>query len=205
MNDYGKSQDDMAAPDEQAHELIDQLNLLEAVDRRITPEHVARRFRELLDDVGDDRLAEDKLGEGQAQAAEIVAGARRKAAAWLAKAERAANEVAVATQRARAIMADADAYADAQCRHAERMIADARRQAEEIIADAKKNAEQITSIAHATSRLSARPTTERQLQAADADADAEELTAAAELHIVLLPDDGTEGTVPADQTHFHSR
>jgi len=46
------SQNDIAKPDEQAHELIDQLNLLEAADRRMTPEHVARRFRELLDDTG---------------------------------------------------------------------------------------------------------------------------------------------------------
>ena len=56
MNDYGKSQNDMAKPEERAHELIDQLNLLEAVDRCITPEHVARRFRELLDDIGDNSL-----------------------------------------------------------------------------------------------------------------------------------------------------
>lgn len=59
MNDYGKPQDgkpqdDMAQQDEQAHELIEQLRLLEAVDRRITPEHVAKRFRELLDDISDD-------------------------------------------------------------------------------------------------------------------------------------------------------
>ena len=46
------SQNDIAKPDKQAHELIDQLNLLEAADRRMTPEHVARRFRELLDDTG---------------------------------------------------------------------------------------------------------------------------------------------------------
>ena len=51
-----KSQNDIAKPDEQAHELIDQLNLLEATDQRITPEHVARRFRELLDDIGNEVL-----------------------------------------------------------------------------------------------------------------------------------------------------
>jgi vacuolar-type H+-ATPase subunit H len=54
VNDYGKSQNDKAQQDEQAHELIEQLNLLEAADRRITPEHIARRFGELLDDLGDD-------------------------------------------------------------------------------------------------------------------------------------------------------
>lgn len=202
MNDYGKPQNDKTQQDDQTYELVEQLNLLETVDRRITSEHVARRFRELLDDVGngltaheaprEDRPAEGKLGVARAQAAEIVADARREAAAWLAKAERAANEAAVATRRARTIMADADAYADAQRQHVERMIADARRQAEEIVADAKQNAEQITSIPHATGEPSTLATT-----------DAEELTAAAKLHIVLLPaqDNETQGTVPVDQTH----
>lgn len=45
MNDEGKPQNDPAPPDE----LIEQLNLLEAVDRRITPEHVTQRFHELLE------------------------------------------------------------------------------------------------------------------------------------------------------------
>jgi outer membrane protein OmpA-like peptidoglycan-associated protein len=52
VNDYGKPQNDTAQQDERAHELIEQLNLLEAVDRRVTPEHVARRFHELLGSVG---------------------------------------------------------------------------------------------------------------------------------------------------------
>jgi outer membrane protein OmpA-like peptidoglycan-associated protein len=52
VNDYGKPQNDMAQRDERAHELIEQLNLLEAVDRRITPEHVARRFHELAEGLG---------------------------------------------------------------------------------------------------------------------------------------------------------
>jgi vacuolar-type H+-ATPase subunit H len=53
VNDYGKHQNDKAQQDDQAHELIEQLNLLKTVDRRITPEHVAGRFRELLGDTGD--------------------------------------------------------------------------------------------------------------------------------------------------------
>ena len=55
MNDYN----DTAKPDEheRERELIDHLNLLEAVDRLTTPEHVARRFRELLDGIGDDSLS----------------------------------------------------------------------------------------------------------------------------------------------------
>jgi DNA-binding transcriptional MerR regulator len=50
VNDQGKSQNDIAESDRQARGMIDKL---EAVDRRITPGHVARRFRELLDDIGD--------------------------------------------------------------------------------------------------------------------------------------------------------
>jgi hypothetical protein len=53
VNDYGKPQNDKAHQHDQAHELIEQLNLLETVDRRITPEHVAKRFHELVDQIGD--------------------------------------------------------------------------------------------------------------------------------------------------------
>ena len=50
MNAHGKSQDDIANSEKLTREMI---SLLEAVDQRITPQHVARRFRELLDDIGD--------------------------------------------------------------------------------------------------------------------------------------------------------
>jgi hypothetical protein len=53
VNDHDKSPD-QARQDEYARELDDLLNLLETVDRQITPEHITRRFRELLDDSGDD-------------------------------------------------------------------------------------------------------------------------------------------------------
>ena len=53
MNDNGERKNAMA---QQARELTETLNLLQAVDRRITPEHVAKRFRELLDSIGDDDL-----------------------------------------------------------------------------------------------------------------------------------------------------
>ena len=52
MDDYGKSQNNTAGRDTQAPDLADQLNLLEAVDRRITPGHLARRYRQLVDDIG---------------------------------------------------------------------------------------------------------------------------------------------------------
>jgi outer membrane protein OmpA-like peptidoglycan-associated protein len=52
VNDYGKPRNDTAQQDQRAHELIGQLHLLEAVDRRVTPEHVARRFHELLGSAG---------------------------------------------------------------------------------------------------------------------------------------------------------
>jgi repressor LexA len=66
VNDDGKPQNDTAPQDKQAHELIQQL---ETIDRHITPEHVAKRFRELLHGIGDDRLpapaaaGEDRLAE----------------------------------------------------------------------------------------------------------------------------------------------
>ena len=53
VNDHDKSQD-AAQPSEYARELARLPSLLEAVDRQITPEHVAQRFHELLDEIGDD-------------------------------------------------------------------------------------------------------------------------------------------------------
>ena len=53
MNNYGKPQNATAQQDERAHELAEQLNLLKAVDRRITPEHLERRFHELARRLGD--------------------------------------------------------------------------------------------------------------------------------------------------------
>lgn len=50
MNAHDKSQDGTAKPARQAHGMIGKL---QAVDRRITPQHVARRWRALLDDIGD--------------------------------------------------------------------------------------------------------------------------------------------------------
>jgi DNA-binding transcriptional MerR regulator len=51
VNAHDKPQDDTAKSDKQAREMIEKL---EAVDQRITPQHVARRFRELLDDIWED-------------------------------------------------------------------------------------------------------------------------------------------------------
>ena len=57
MNNYGKPQNATAQQDERAHELAEQLNLLKAVDRRITPEHLERRFHELARRLGDADLS----------------------------------------------------------------------------------------------------------------------------------------------------
>ncbi len=78
-----KSQNDIAKPDEQANELIDQLSLLEAADRRLTPEHVARRFRELLEDTGDGTLPEPLTAAADKRA---TAGLPDTARAQVAKA-----------------------------------------------------------------------------------------------------------------------
>ena len=57
INNHGKPQNATAQHDERAHELAEQLNLLKAVDRRITPEHLERRFRELTRRLGDADLS----------------------------------------------------------------------------------------------------------------------------------------------------
>jgi DNA-binding transcriptional MerR regulator len=88
LNDYGKSQNDTAKPDERERELIDQLNLLEAVDKRITPEHVARRFRELLDDIRDDSLSAPLPATARESTTAVRSGAVR---AWQAKAAHSAR------------------------------------------------------------------------------------------------------------------
>jgi hypothetical protein len=59
VNGDGKHQD-MAQQTEYERELIEQLNLLKAVEHRITPEHVAQRFRELWEATGDDSSAPDE-------------------------------------------------------------------------------------------------------------------------------------------------
>ena len=53
MNEHDKSHD-TAQENEYGRELAALLSLLETVDRQITPEHVAKRFRELIDDIGND-------------------------------------------------------------------------------------------------------------------------------------------------------
>ena len=197
MNDYGRPQNDndKAQQEEQVHKLIEQLNLLEALDRRITPQHVAERFRELLDDIGDDGLPA-ALRAAQAQAAEIVACARSEADAWMVKAELAASEADAASQTARMILADAGAYADTELQRAAGMVADARKKAEKIIAAAEKDAEEITTGAPAARGVKT-PATHggQEPQAAVMTAQrsgpqqltAEEPTTAAKLTISLLP------------------
>jgi hypothetical protein len=197
VNDYGRPQNDndIAQQEEQVHKLIEQLNLLETLDRRITPEHVAERFRELLDDIGDDGLPA-ALRAAQAQAAEIVACARSEADVWVVKAELAASEADAANQTARMILADAGNYADTELQRAAGMVADARKKAEKIIAAAEKDAEEITTGAPAargvktpathggqepqTAVMTAQRSGPQQLTA-------EEPTAAAKLTISLLP------------------
>ena len=56
MNEDAKHQD-MEQPNEYERELIEQLNLLDAVDRLMTPEHIAKRFQELLQAVVSDAAA----------------------------------------------------------------------------------------------------------------------------------------------------
>lgn len=204
MNDYGKPRNETAQQDEQAPEPLEQLNLLDAIDRLITPEHVAKRFRELLEDVRDEdppapaALGEDRLtryidvtlSEAEAQAAEIVACARREADTWLVRAQRAASEADAASQKAQTILANADALADAELQRAASMIADARRQSNKgtkhipasTLAVAGRNG---PATCDAPQQQAAVMTVERSSAYQFSD---EEPTRAAELTISLLPD-----------------
>jgi vacuolar-type H+-ATPase subunit H len=147
VNDYGKPQNDMAEQDEQAHELIEQLNLMETVDRRITPKHVAKRFRELLDDTGDNDLPDSAtaaITAARGAAAEIIADAQQKAKSSADELQHAQEAVAAARRQAEQIVAEARAEADKALELAVKMVRDARDQAEQIIGEARSEAEQIT-------------------------------------------------------------
>lgn len=209
MNDFGKPENEAAQHEEQAPDLTDQLNLLENVDRHITPEHLARQFRDFLDAIGEGMLAGTvltPLRAAQDETAEVVDCARREAAALIVQAEHAAHEADVASRKAETIQADADAHADAELQRAAGIIAGACRQAEQIIAGAEKDAERITAGALATSQLeSPAPYGDHQPQAHAAVATAmraqptaAEPSAAAVLTISLLPDRPAELTEPAE-------
>ena len=175
MNDDGKPENDMTQHDAQAYELIEQLNLLEAVDQRITPEHVAKRFRELLDDIGDDGLpgaaadghpreVPDQMGCGgqitrlwEEDAAELVglnssleaaiADAQSKAKAAADELRRAQEATTAARQQAERIVAEARAQGDKALEQAAKMVRDARDQARQIRGEAEDEADQIVSAA----------------------------------------------------------
>jgi vacuolar-type H+-ATPase subunit E/Vma4 len=155
VNDYGKPQNDKAQQDEQAHELIEQLNLLEAVDRRLTPEHIARRFCELLDDIGDDcppgpppgghppgmpdqpgldsRLA-GLLRKSAAESCPDLAGFSGSLDAAIAAAHGAAADILAAAQAKATVAAD-------ELRRAREAVAAARQQTEQIVAEGRAEAD----------------------------------------------------------------
>jgi glutaredoxin-like protein len=155
VNDYGKPQNDEAQQDDQTQELIDQLNLLEDVDRRITPEHVAQRFRELLDAIGDGgppSPAADRIPHGipgQPGCDPRLAGPWRRydAEPWTDPFGLTGSlEAAVAAARSAAaeIIADAELKAKTakdELRHAQEAAAVARQQAEQFVADARAEAD----------------------------------------------------------------
>lgn len=155
MNDYGKPPDDKTQQDDQAHELIEQLNLLEDVDRRITPEHVAKRFRELLDDIGDGgppSSAAGRLPRGipdQPDCGHQLTDPWRRYCAepWTDPFGLTGSlEAAVAAARSAAadIIADTGLKAKAvsdELRRAQEAAAAARQEAEQFVADARAEAD----------------------------------------------------------------
>ena len=157
MNDYGKPQNDMAEQNEQAHELNEQLSLLEAVDRRITPEHVARRFRELLADIADDGLPAPAAGENPRRVLDQPGRHGQLADLWPYGAERYVDmsgslEAAIAAARSAAadIISDAQLKAKAsadELQRAQDAVTAARQQAEQIVADARTEADKALDLA----------------------------------------------------------
>ena len=156
MNDYGKPQNDKTHQDDHAHELIEQLNLLENVDRRITPEHVAKRFRELLDDIGDGgppsaaadllpRKILDRLHHGDqltgpwrdynAEHWADLLGLSSSPEAGVAAARRAAAEMIADAQLKAKTASD-------ELQRAQEAVADARNHAEQILAAARAKADE---------------------------------------------------------------
>jgi hypothetical protein len=62
VNDDGKPHNDNTRHDAHTDDLAEQLSLLQAVDRRITPGHVARRFREMQRALRDETRASSQPG-----------------------------------------------------------------------------------------------------------------------------------------------
>ena len=159
MNDYDKHQNDKARQDDQAHELIDKLNLLETVDRRINPEHVARRFRELLYNIGNaDQTApaasgEDSSAEGIGtglhpangdQPTDLYREHNSERQVDLADLTAAMEVVAAARGAAADIIADAEQKAQTskdELRRAQDAVGAARLLAGQIVADAREEAD----------------------------------------------------------------
>jgi cell division septum initiation protein DivIVA len=155
VNDYGKPQNDKTQQDDQTQELIDQLNLLEDVDRHITPEHVAQRFRELLDAIGDggppspapDQTPRGIPGQPGCDPRPTGPWRRYDAEPWTDPFGLTGSlEAAVAAARSAAaeIIADAELKtktAKDELRHAQEAAAVARQQAEQFVADARAEAD----------------------------------------------------------------
>jgi vacuolar-type H+-ATPase subunit E/Vma4 len=140
----GKSQGGMAQHDEQAHELIEQLDPLKAVDHRITPGHVAKRSRDLLDDLGDGappalaHYADPQELPGQMECGGQLAGQRQKH-----DAEQCAD-LAGLTGSLQAAITDAQLKAKAaadELRRAQEVTAAARQHAERIVIEARAEAD----------------------------------------------------------------
>jgi len=140
VNDDSKSQNDMTKPDAQAQELTELLNLLEAVDRRITPEHVTKRFRELLDDIGDGGLT-GAAADRQPREAPSQMNGEDQVTRWPQEgsAERTPDPAAL-NRSLETALADAQSKARVaaeELRHAKEEATTARRQAERIVAEAQ--------------------------------------------------------------------
>ena len=158
MSDHDESRDDIAWQEDEEQSLIDQLSLLEGVDSHLTAEHIASRFRDLLEEAGDDgpppaAAQQHPVGpcDHEGVAGQPATGQRMSddprsvdAIAWMETAIMAARGAAAD------IVADARQAAEAsaaELRRAREAVAAARLEAEQIVADARAEADRALDLA----------------------------------------------------------
>ena len=160
MNDDGKPQNDDVQHAAHMNDLIEQLDLLEAVDRRITPERIARRFREMRLVISDE-MHLLRSGERPSwvvdqpdQASQIRGLWRKHDAEYCTDLTDVSGslEAAVAAARDAAadIIADVQRKATAaagELQRAQEAAVAARQQAEQIISDARAEADEALEVA----------------------------------------------------------
>ncbi len=160
MNDDGKSQNDDVQHAAHMNDLIEQLDLLEAVDRRITPERIARRFREMRLVISDE-MHLLRSGERPSwvvdqpdQASQIRGLWRKHDAEYCTELTDVSGSLEAAVAAARDAAADIIAdvqrkatVAAGELQRAQEAVVMARQEAEQIMSDARAEADEALDVA----------------------------------------------------------